>query len=204
MTDQCVYGTYGDSFPILWNHQNPYCHLWVWCQLYRPKGNPTYWKFVVSLSYWTAMWCIGNWYAVDALWEDTHWWKAQCQSEVWFVWQSHFEGQCAGDLDWFFYHVIWCCHTSLLLQFCLLIYLYLILQLTNEPHMSHGMVNFDYKVVKSWKIYDLAHFYFIMIWYICLELWPRSGTFFLSKLVYGNTAKNNLFRNKILPFLCAS
>ena len=50
------------------------------------------------------------------------------------------------------------------LQFHLLIsYIYIFFQLTNEPHMSHGMVNFDYKVIKCGKIYNLAQFYYIML-----------------------------------------
>lgn len=81
----------------------------------------------------------------------------------------------------------------LLLWSCLLMSS-LFFQLTNEPHMSHGMVNFDYKVIKSWKIYDLAHLYCIVInvcyqhdLYAIVTTQPRQSVtfFFLSKHVYG-------------------
>lgn len=54
---------------------------------------------------------IGNWYVVDAFWEDTHRRKAPCKSEVWLNWQPHFEGQCTGDHDFFYDVIIRCYHT---------------------------------------------------------------------------------------------
>lgn len=140
---------------------------------------------------------IGNWYVVDAFWEDTHRWKAQCESEVWSIWQSHFEGQCTGDLDGFFYHVIIrCCHTSLLPRFCLLISSIFFFFSWQMSHICHMAWSTSIIRLSSLRIYDVAHFYFIMMWYFCYEydLYAivitqshESVSCFLSKDVYGWT-----------------
>lgn len=35
---------------------------------------------------------MDGFYVVDAFWENTDWWEAQCKTEVWFNWKSYTEG----------------------------------------------------------------------------------------------------------------